>query len=198
MTDDQLIERCLSVAVADRAKESVVWREVMTAEDREDAQQEVRVAIWQALDSFDPDRGSSRATHGIKCAKRRLIDQERRVVARNKRECRASVSELDHAVAPGPAAPDIAENRDLAQLAAGAARHLPPQMARVLNLKFGLDSREPMTHAEVAEETGLPQTKVWRLVREGLRRLRAEMRVDEILKDESEIERLEGEVADAN
>lgn len=203
MTDEQKIESCTAAAIRNvigkeppsdgrpRPPKSgwrLFWDEVLCESDREDAAQEVRLAVWSAMSDYDPSKTSGPVqTHAIARGKYRLRDW---LNAELKRRGNGDVSDdclVDH-VAPVECELQRLCSSEMATLAAAASRFLPADMARAVNLRFGLDSRLPKTHAEVAAEMGVSESKAWRLVRDGIARLRAEMRVSEILESSDENE----------
>lgn len=166
---------------------SSYWQGV-SDHDREDVLQEMRVAAWRGLETHDPAiRDNNPRTRGIATAKTCLRNWLR---GRRRREKREGAQETDDAlrghIAPQPDELDRYCTNDMAQLAAGAARHLPAEQSRAIRLRFGLDGDEPHTHSEVADLMDIPQTRAWKLVEDGLKTLRAELRADEILRDTHE------------
>lgn len=162
------------------------WDDVLCESDREDAGQEVRLAVLEALGSYDPSKTSGPVqTHAIERGKYRLRDW---LNAELKRRNWGDVSDdcLDDHADGGDGELSRMCSGELATMASAASRFLPGDMARAVNLRFGLDSRVPMTHSEIADELGVSVSHAWDLVREGIARLRAELRVNEILESEAE------------
>ena len=181
----------LDEAFTDKAGKKHTWRSFwrgLTSEDHEDALQEMRVSAWKGFESHDPQiKDNAPATRGIACAKGTLKNWLRGQRLRKIRE--GHIEPIPHGfdiVQDSPDELDRLCTNDLATLVAVASRFLPSDMARAVNLKFGLDDHIPKTHVQLAEVMGISETKAWRLVRDGLDRLRAEMRVTEILESETE------------
>ena len=158
------------------------WDDVLCESDREDATQEVRLAVIEAMSSYDPLKTSGPVqTHAIARGKYRLRDW---LNAELRRRGRGDVSDgclKDHSEEGETDLSRLCLG-ELAVVASAASRFLPADMALAVNLRFGLDSRVPMTHGEIAAQMGVSESKAWKLVREGISRLRAEMRVNEILE----------------
>lgn len=195
MISEQQIEACVKTALPevldetfkDKSGKKHTWRSFwrgLTSEDHEDALQEMRVSAWRGFESHDPTiKDNAPATRGIACAKGTLKNWLRSQRLRGLREGR--IEPIPHGFDIAQDSPDELDRlctNDLAVMVAAASRFLPEGMARAIGLKFGLDDQKPKTHREVAELMGLSETKAWQLVRDGISRLRAEMRVDEILE----------------
>jgi RNA polymerase sigma factor (sigma-70 family) len=197
LATEQQIEPCVLTALPEVLQEGYqdedgrryTWRQFwdsLGSEDRDDALQEMRVAAWNGLQTHDPAiKDNSPLTRGIATAKTRLrnwLRGERRRRVRDAAVYEQACEEFDpEAVVeeePRYAPPD-----GLAQLAAGAARHLPPKMAAVIQLRYGLNGSPAMTHSEVAAELGMAPSWAWDLERKALDRLRAELQVDKILSE---------------
>jgi len=145
---------------------SMVWglarRYCRSAEDAEDATQEIFVEVWKNADRFDPQRGGE-VTFLMTIARRRLIDRFRR----HGRQPVASLLE-DAGELPAPAAQDRAEVHDEVQRAKEALQQLRPEQREVLDQALG----HGRTHQEIAVAIGIPLGTVKSHARRGLIRLR--------------------------
>lgn len=127
--------------------------------DAADATQATFVSAWRAHDSYDPSRPLPAWLVGI--AKRRIIDVQRS----NGRHPR-----------PVDEVPDTHMATDLDALAdrlvvADALAELPIERRQVVELAY----RGQLTHAEIAEQTGLPLGTVKSHLRRGLSMLRTRL-----------------------
>jgi RNA polymerase sigma-70 factor (ECF subfamily) len=134
-----------------------------TAQDAEDAAQEIFVEVWRSADRYDAAAGSE-TTFLLTIARRRLIDR----VRRDGRKPRAD--ELDDADALPGAAPAVepALLDDEVRAARAAMERLRPEQRRVLDLALGHGS----THEEISASIGIPLGTVKSHARRGLLRLR--------------------------
>jgi RNA polymerase sigma-70 factor (ECF subfamily) len=143
----------------------VVWaiaRRQLGAQCAEDVVQEVFLALWKNAARFDP-RLSSEAAFVTTVARRRVIDQRRRIG-------RAPVEELPEE--PRGAEDPALERVDLgeeAHAAAAALARLPGRQRDVLRLAIV----DGMTHVEIAAHLALPLGTVKSHVRRGLERVRS-------------------------
>lgn len=143
-------------------------------DDAEDTLQEVFVQIWRGARTYDPDLGSPR-TWMIRLARNRAID-----VLRSRR-WRQRHQEVRLSDEPGDIhrQPDVAANstwtsmvlRDQAGHVASALAQLPREQSALIELAFHLG----YTHAEIAEQTGIPLGTVKTRIRNGLLRLRSQL-----------------------
>ncbi|MBL9076349.1 MAG: sigma-70 family RNA polymerase sigma factor [Planctomycetes bacterium] len=156
-----------------RRHSSMVWglarRFCRSAEDAEDATQEVFVEIWRSAERFDASQGSE-VTFLMTIARRRLIDRARR-------QGRRPSSELldDAGTLPAPVGTDRAELHDEVQRAKEALAQLRPEQREVLDLALG----QGRTHQEISAAIGIPLGTVKSHARRGLMRLRELLGVPE-------------------
>ncbi|MCA8965256.1 MAG: sigma-70 family RNA polymerase sigma factor [Planctomycetes bacterium] len=145
---------------------SMVWglarRFCRSAEDAEDATQDIFVDVWRSAERFDPDAGSE-VTFLMTIARRRLIDRARR-------QGRRPATDLleDAGTIAAPAAKDHVELHDEVQRAHDALAQLRPEQREVLDLALG----HGRTHQEIAASIGIPLGTVKSHARRGLIRLR--------------------------
>ncbi len=124
-----------------------------------DVTQEVFLAAWKAHDRFDADRGSLRGwLMGI--ARNKVIDRLRH----NSRRPQIASAEVDDRPATSH---DIDRMSDRMVLAT-ALDELPPRSRQLIELSF----YQQLTHAEIADRTGVPLGTVKSDIRRGLSRLR--------------------------
>lgn len=142
----------------------VVWslaRRQLGAHAAEDLVQEVFLALWQGAERFDATL-SSEANFVLTVARRRIIDQRRRVGRAPRTE------EIQDATDTRDSLESV-ELSDEARWAEEALADLAPGQREVLRLALV----EGLTHTEVAERLVLPLGTVKSHVRRGLERVRA-------------------------
>lgn len=145
---------------------NMVWglarRFCRSAEDAEDATQEILVEVWKSAERYD-SRAGSEVTFLMTIARRRLIDRARR-------QGRRPAAELleDAGTIAAPAQKDRAEMHDEVQRAQEALAQLRPEQREVLDLALG----HGRTHQEIAASIGMPLGTVKSHARRGLIRLR--------------------------
>jgi len=127
-----------------------------------DATQEVFVSAWRSRERFDRERGTL-AGWLVGIARFKVIDQMR---ARARRPVPSDDEPVDHPAS----APEIEGLADRL-LVDAALEQLPERARTVMALAFFGD----LTHAEIAEETGIPLGTVKSDIRRSLLRLRAEL-----------------------
>ncbi len=140
-----------------------------SAEDAEDATQEILVEIWRNAARYDQNAGSE-LTFVMTIARRRLIDRARRLGRRPSIDLLAEAGEL-------PAEPpkhDAAEFDDEIRRAQKALQQLRPEQRQVLELAL----TEGRTHHEIAVAIGIPLGTVKSHARRGLIRLRTLLGVE--------------------
>jgi RNA polymerase sigma factor (sigma-70 family) len=139
-----------------------------SAEDAEDATQEIFVEVWKSADRYDASLGSE-ATFLMTIARRRLIDRARR-------QGRRPPTDLleDAAIIPAPPVADRAELHDEVDRAQAALQQLRPEQRQVLDLALV----EGRTHQEIAMAIGIPLGTVKSHARRGLMKLRALLGAD--------------------
>ena len=155
-----------------RRHQHMVWglarRFCRSAEDAEDATQEIFVDVWKSAARYDAAFGSE-VTFLMTIARRRLIDRARRQGRRPAAEL------LDDAgtIAAAPVV-DRAELHDEVQRAQTALAQLRPEQREVLDLALG----QGRTHQEISAAIGIPLGTVKSHARRGLIRLREMLGVD--------------------
>ncbi|MCC7063276.1 MAG: sigma-70 family RNA polymerase sigma factor [Planctomycetes bacterium] len=155
-----------------RRHSNMVWglarRFCRSAEDAEDATQEILVEVWKSAERYD-SRAGSEVTFLMTIARRRLIDRARR-------QGRRPAAELleDAGTIAAPAQKDRAEMHDEVQRAQDALAQLRPEQREVLGLALG----HGRTHQEIAASIGMPLGTVKSHARRGLIRLREMLGVD--------------------
>jgi len=140
--------------------------------DAEDATQDAFLEIWVHAHSFDPDIASE-ATFIAMIARRRFIDAQRRTRRRPRTEPLLPEQERQ----ANGSEPELVRGADSGQVRS-ALEQLRPEVREVLVLT----AASGLSHAEVAQKTGLPLGTVKSHARRGLLRLR------EILGASSETE----------
>lgn len=159
---------------------SAVWglsrRFCSSAEDAEDATQEIFLEVWKKAERFDPGIASE-TTFLMMIARRRLIDRVRRQTTRPK------VEPLDENQETGEeTSQDKAELHDEIDRAQQALQKLKPDQRKVLEMAL----THGQTHQEIAANTGMPLGTVKSHARRGLMRLRQLLSPSESDSQESE------------
>lgn len=127
-----------------------------------DVTQEVFVAAWRHRERFDPARGSL-AGWLIGIARNKVLESLRR------RRVRLIGDHDDHGAEPADSvSPDMIDVLADRLLLADAMAQLPERTRQLITLAF--DGQ--MSHAEIAEQTGVPLGTVKSDIRRGLRRLK--------------------------
>ena len=144
----------------------MVWglarRFCRSAEDAEDATQEIFVDVWKSAARYDSDAGSE-VTFLMTIARRRLIDRARR------QGRRLSPDLLEDAgIIASPEEDDRAELHDEVARAQAAMSQLRPEQREVLDLALG----HGRTHQEISAAIGIPLGTVKSHARRGLIKLR--------------------------
>lgn len=134
-----------------------------SAEDAEDATQEILVEIWRNAARYDQNVGSE-LTFVMTIARRRLIDRARRLGRRPQVELLQEASEL----AGDAPKVDAAEFDDEVRRAQAAMQQLRPEQRQVLEMALN----EGRTHHEISVAIGIPLGTVKSHARRGLIRLR--------------------------
>jgi RNA polymerase sigma factor (sigma-70 family) len=145
----------------------LVWtlarRRLGNEQDAEDAAQEVFVDLWRFADRFDP-QVAEEITFVAMIARRRLIDRLRR-------RARQPVTTSLDAAPPSAVAGDVGRGLELgeeARIVGERFRELRPEEQAVLRLSI----YDSLSHAAIAERTGLPLGTVKSHIRRGLDSLR--------------------------
>jgi RNA polymerase sigma-70 factor (ECF subfamily) len=141
---------------------SFAYRLTSDATLAEECVQDVFVSLWRRASDFDPTRAKL-TTWLFIVARNRALDLGRQKSRR---------PELRDEVEPDGAAPDPADltaDADEAQRVAEAMAELPEEQLVVLRLAYF----DGLSHAEIAEKTGLPLGTVKGRVRLALDRLRS-------------------------
>jgi len=146
---------------------ALVWamarRLTPTAEDAEDAVQEIFLDVWRYASRFDAARGPENVFVGI-LARRKLIDRMRRQKLRL-----ASEEPLETAHEATIAGASRAEHDTELESMHALLAHMTLPQRRVMELSLV----QGMSHAEIVEHTGLPLGTVKTLIRRGILNVRA-------------------------
>ncbi|MGE3175799.1 MAG: RNA polymerase sigma factor [Planctomycetota bacterium] len=152
---------------------NAVWglarRFCRSAEDAEDATQEILVEVWKNAERFDATAGSE-LTFVLTIARRRLIDRARRQGRRPPIQLLEDAGDV-----PAERPVDRTEIGDEVARARQALDQLRPEQRQVLELSLA----EGRTHTEIAAAVGIPLGTVKSHARRGLMRLRTLLGVDE-------------------
>lgn len=143
----------------------LVWsiaRRQVGAEAAEDVVQEVFIQIWKHADRYDPERASE-ATYITTIARRRLIDQRRKIGRQ------PSIEELQEDTGSADDSLERVDLGDDARIAALAMAQLKPEQQKVLKLSIV----DGLSHTQIAELTHLPLGTVKSHARRGIERVRA-------------------------
>jgi len=151
---------------------SVARRFCASAEDAEDATQDIFVEVWRSAERFDAAAGSE-MTFLMTIARRRLIDRARR---QGRRPAASLLEDPSTIAAP---ADDASEIDDEVRRAKQAMTQLRPEQQQVLDLALG----QGRTHQEIAIAIGIPLGTVKSHARRGLLRLREMLGVEAATED---------------
>jgi RNA polymerase sigma-70 factor (ECF subfamily) len=150
---------------------SLARRRLASREDAEDVVQEVFVDVWRSANQFDP-LVAEEITFVAMIARRRIIDRLRRRAVLPQT---ASIDEAGAATVPDPAgAAPVGRRLELGEDARIADEHLEqlkPDEQQVLRLSI----YDSLSHAAIAERTGLPLGTVKSHIRRGLDSLRRKL-----------------------
>ncbi|MCR9244578.1 MAG: sigma-70 family RNA polymerase sigma factor [bacterium] len=138
-----------------------------SAEDAEDATQEIFVEVWRSADRYDPAAGSE-LTFLMTIARRRLIDRTR------KQGRRPPPTLLEDATTIAAPEENRSELGDEVQRAQQALSQLKPEQQQVL----GMALTQGRTHQEISAAIGIPLGTVKSHARRGLIRLREMLGAD--------------------
>lgn len=154
---------------------SLARRRLASREDAEDAVQEVFVDVWRSADQFDP-LVAEEITFVAMIARRRIIDRLRRRAVLPQTD---SIDEAGAVTVPDPAgAASVGRRLEMGEDARIADEHLgqlKPDEQQVLRLSI----YDSLSHAAIAERTGLPLGTVKSHIRRGLDSLRRKLAVRE-------------------
>lgn len=150
---------------------SLARRRLASRQDAEDAVQEVFVDLWRSADRFDPLLAEE-ITFVAMIARRRVIDTLRRRTGLPQASAVDASSIMELADPAGDAsAGRRLELGEEARLADEHLDQLKPEEQRVLRLSIYDD----LSHAAIAEQTGLPLGTVKSHIRRGLDSLRLKL-----------------------
>jgi RNA polymerase sigma-70 factor (ECF subfamily) len=139
--------------------------------EAEDVVHDVFLTLWRKPDSFDPERGTSRAFL-LTVVRNRSKDHLRR------RFPREDVADLAERLAD-PNAPDVPDDLDTSvrnEQLWRLVEALPPAQADLIRRAYV----SGQTHLEIAAATGLPLGTVKSRIRLGLDKLRCALRTDHL------------------
>ncbi|MFQ6134019.1 MAG: sigma-70 family RNA polymerase sigma factor [Armatimonadota bacterium] len=152
----------LSAAVAanDDLVHWVVQRQVLGGLRYVDAVQEGRIALWRAIERYDPHRGrlSSYAVPAITRAVWNAVAREHRHMAERLPEIADQPLELAHDV----------DRTVASQLVRAQVAALPPRLRTVMILRYGLDGGAEWTYPEISHLLGVTRQRVQQLHTEAI------------------------------
>ena len=161
-------------AVSDflRRHTALVWGQARrcfrSAQDAEDAVQDIFLEVWRSAERFDPRQGSE-SSFVATIARRRLVDRLRR------QSTRPAPDLLEDAgTVPARSEVDVVDLGDEVHRARAAMEQLRPEQREVLELALG----HGRSHQEIAASVGIPLGTVKSHARRGLQRLRAMLGVE--------------------
>ena len=150
---------------------TIARRRLASREDAEDVVQEVFVDLWRSAERFDP-LVAEEITFVAMIARRRVIDRVRR---RTGLPETASIDEVGARAVPDSGGDGrVGRRLELGEEARRADEHLAqlkPEEQRVLRLAI----YDSLSHAAIAEYTGLPLGTVKSHIRRGLNSLRQKL-----------------------
>jgi RNA polymerase sigma-70 factor (ECF subfamily) len=168
----------VAVASGDRAAYSQLYDEiadtvyglarkvVVDPSRAQEIAQDVLFEVWQKADRFDPERGSAITWIAV-MTRRRAIDVVRSAESSRKREERVTKEPGSH---PDPVGDGIVDREDQHRVRSAMAS-LSDLQREALELAFYHD----LSHSQVADALGAPLGTVKTRIRDGLKRLSAEM-----------------------
>lgn len=137
-----------------------------SVQDEEDFFSEGCLALMDAVDMFDPERGFQFSTYATTCIRNRLFRLFR------ERDRYPAEVPLDESYLESEPAPSVSGNHRLDEcrrLAEAVLFDVPERERELLRLRFGLDSaRQPRSYREVADEIGLSKERVRQLVNQAI------------------------------
>ena len=145
-------------------------RVVGNAQDAEEVVADVFLQVWDRAVSYCPQRGAVMAWLQT-LAWSRAIDHKRRLSRRSPPGLHPDDAVLAYTESEDPGPEHLAQSQALATRVRQALDELAPGQRRVLELAF----YEDLSHAEIAERTGLPLGTVKSHARRGLASLRSAM-----------------------
>lgn len=131
-----------------------------------DLVQEGRIAVWQAVEGYDPDRGCAFSTYATVAIQHRLYTYIRRLTRPQ--------GHLPATPTPGPDS-QVEARIWQAQLCQAVAETLPdlaPRLRRIMVAVYGLDGAAPRSLAAIGRQLGLSGERVRQLRNDGLLLLR--------------------------
>ena len=131
----------------------------------EEVAQDVFVEVWTSAAKFDPQRGNARSWVG-RLAHGRAVDKLRSHVAAVQRDDRDS--KLEHATFAEPI-----EDEALNNVEAHLLRRAVDEIGEPHSTAVALAFFDGLTHAELAESTGVPLGTAKTRVRDGVKKLKA-------------------------
>ncbi|MDK6806274.1 RNA polymerase subunit sigma [Corynebacterium sp. HMSC062E11] len=131
----------------------------------EEVAQDVFVEVWTSAAKFDPQRGNARSWVG-RLAHGRAVDKLRSHVAAVQRDDRDS--KLEHATFAEPI-----EDEALNNVEAHLLRRAVVEIGEPHSTAVALAFFDGLTHAELAESTGVPLGTAKTRVRDGVKKLKA-------------------------
>lgn len=131
----------------------------------EEVAQDVFVEVWTSAVKFDPRRGNARSWVG-RLAHGRAVDKLRSHVAAVQRDDRDS--KLEHATFAEPI-----EDEALNNVEAHLLRRAVDEIGEPHSTAVALAFFDGLTHAELAESTGVPLGTAKTRVRDGIKKLKA-------------------------
>ncbi|MFG6303937.1 MULTISPECIES: sigma-70 family RNA polymerase sigma factor [unclassified Corynebacterium] len=131
----------------------------------EEVAQDVFVEVWTSAAKFDPQRGNARSWVG-RLAHGRAVDKLRSHVAAVQRDDRDS--KLEHATFAEPI-----EDEALNNVEAHLLRRAVDEIGEPHSTAVALAFFDGLTHAELAESTGVPLGTAKTRVRDGIKKLKA-------------------------
>ncbi|AKK01983.1 sigma-70 family RNA polymerase sigma factor [Corynebacterium epidermidicanis] len=134
----------------------------------EEVTQEVFMELWRTAASFDPAQSSARSW-ALRLTRLRAIDRLRSDMAAKKRDTAEFVQQMTTWIA--------AEDEAVADLEAQEIRELVDSIGEPHRTAIMLAYFTGMSHAEVAEATGVPLGTAKTRVRDGMSKLRNALRV---------------------
>jgi RNA polymerase sigma factor (sigma-70 family) len=131
-----------------------------------DLVQEGQIALWQAIEGYEPERGNAFSTYAWVVIERHIWQ----VVARGNRK-EGGVRQAERAE-PLTLAEEGLARRECGEAVAAVVKQLPARLGQVVVAAYGLDGQPARSLAAIGREQGVSRERVRQLHNEALRQLR--------------------------
>ncbi len=158
-------------AQAERYVTTIVARVVRNEAETEEVVNDVFQQVWKLAKHYDPVRCNAHSWIAM-MARSRALDRWRTVASRT-RLVETQEHLPEHPTAPASSPENLAVDRQTSHSIRSSLEQLPPEQREAIQLAFF----EGLSHADVAERSGLPLGTVKTRIRLGLLKLREQLPV---------------------